>query len=570
MGSETFFITQSGVLRALCFGFLLLTGHVARAQSVDSIDYVFNFDDHTIHVKNIRLQPDTDQFQNFILQSAWNVGFFEADLDSVVHNNHQIELWYSTSIRYRWAETPILWNQDAQKVNVPDCASIKKGEYFEFTKLTDCLNIVSSEISNQGYLSHQVKVDSLDIDFNKKHVRARLFADIGSPSLIDTIEFEGLSKIDAEWLKRVIGINSGQHLTQNLIQKTVYRINKLQFFEPADAPTMYNNNGRYIVSYNLLEKPLTHFDLIAGYAPGSNGSSMIVGNGALNIRNVGFNGLDLMMQFDRLDVRVGKLKIGVDQNYILGYPLGLTSSFSLNQQDTLWQSRDLSIGAWVELSDDFRILFRYTNQVSVSGNATESVLNDQTGRFGSVEFLFNNRKSGYETEPGWMLHVNAETGNQLLDNVNGGSRNKIVRQRLSLDLERHHRIWKRHNLVAGLHVGYLSKENPQIIDYWRLGGAQSIRGYREDQFFTDDYIWSDIEYRYFLEKNSYLFVFGQLGRLELGKRTDIYTDKTYYTQSFGLGLAYSTNLGLIKFTYAKSPEDPFTNAKVHVGIQADF
>jgi outer membrane translocation and assembly module TamA len=333
---------------------------------------------------------------------------------------------------------------------------------------------------------------------------------------------------------------------------------------------MYNNNGRYIVSYNLLEKPLTHFDLIAGYAPGSNGSSMIVGNGALNIRNVGFNGLDLMMQFDRLDVRVGKLKIGVDQNYILGYPLGLTSSFSLNQQDTLWQSRDLSIGAWVELSDDFRILFRYTNQVSVSGNATESVLNDQTGRFGSVEFLFNNRKSGYETEPGWMLHVNAETGNQLLDNVNGGSRNKNVRQRLSLDLERHHRIWKRHNLVAGLHVGYLSKENPQIIDYWRLGGAQSIRGYREDQFFTDDYIWSDIEYRYFLEKNSYLFVFGQLGRLELGKRTDIYTDKTYYTQSFGLGLAYSTNLGLIKFTYAKSPEDPFTNAKVHVGIQADF
>jgi len=35
-------------------------------------------------------------------------------------------------------------------------------------------------------------------------------------------------------------------------------------------------------------------------------------------------------------------------------------------------------------------------------------------------------------------------------------------------------------------------------------------------------------------------------------------------------MAFRTNLGQLKFTYAKSPEDTFSNAKVHIGLSSGF
>jgi translocation and assembly module TamA len=567
MDIETFFMKKSSPIFFALAVYLLMLSQVTYAQSVDSLDYVFHLENNTYTVKSNRLDQNSSSFQLFALQMAWNRGYFDARLDSVQFLESKVQLWFNEGIRYTWNKPAILWSYDL-KLKYGACNRLDSDHFFIYDHLSECLYQISSNLIDNAYLNPKISIDSLEIDSISKRVRAHILIEKGFTSRFDNIVFEGLTKIDADWLKRVARLDSSREITNSNLTKSVEQLNRLRFFEPIDSPILYRNNEEYIVKFRVDERPLTHFDILGGYVPSSSGNSILVGRGELKLRNVGFDGLDLMLFFDRIDARVGKMNFKIDQNYILGYPIGATSSFSLIQQDTLWQSRNVSLGMWFGLSDEARVLIEYTNEVSVIGNTIDQDIRDQKGSFGTVGLHYSTRQGLGEAEPGWIFYVKAETGNQRILDGNGFNL-KTPRKRVYLQSETHIRVLRRHNIVSGLNIGYLFKENPQLTDLWRLGGAKSIRGYREDQFFSQRYIWSDLEYRYFIEQSSYVFAFGQLGRININESIkNSFRDK--YTRSYGFGLAYTTNLGLLKFTYAKSPEDPLINAKVHLGIQADF
>ena len=50
-----------------------------------------------------------------------------------------------------------------------------------------------------------------------------------------------------------------------------------------------------------------------------------------------------------------------------------------------------------------------------------------------------------------------------------------------------------------------------IGDLYRLGGTNTLRGYREDQFLGDRIFWSNLEYRLLLARRSFAFVFLDTG-----------------------------------------------------------
>jgi outer membrane protein insertion porin family len=116
---------------------------------------------------------------------------------------------------------------------------------------------------------------------------------------------------------------------------------------------------------------------------------------------------------------------------------------------------------------------------------------------------------------------------------------------------------------------FLESPHYLITDLFRFGGAESFRGFREDQFRGSSVIWGELEGRYMLQQNSYLFLFGAYGYYErprlLTEDDELLSFKESLT-SFGFGLAFQTQLGIIKFSYAVSPNENLSNGNVHVGI----
>jgi len=108
-------------------------------------------------------------------------------------------------------------------------------------------------------------------------------------------------------------------------------------------------------------------------------------------------------------------------------------------------------------------------------------------------------------------------------------------------------------------------------DLYRLGGTNSLRGYREGQFLGSRIFWSNLEYRALLTIRSYGFIFFDTGYYLRPGEPDRNIDKSEdFLYGYGLGLNLETALGVLRVSYALGKGDTFSDGKIHFGILNEF
>jgi outer membrane protein insertion porin family len=104
-----------------------------------------------------------------------------------------------------------------------------------------------------------------------------------------------------------------------------------------------------------------------------------------------------------------------------------------------------------------------------------------------------------------------------------------------------------------------------------LGGARSLRGYREEQFLGSRIGWTNLELRYWLGKSSRFFGFVDGGaffreRWE-GDQRVVLQDLKLGT---GVGVRVETGVGIWGVDYALGEEDRPLSGKIHLSLQSEF
>jgi hemolysin activation/secretion protein len=107
-------------------------------------------------------------------------------------------------------------------------------------------------------------------------------------------------------------------------------------------------------------------------------------------------------------------------------------------------------------------------------------------------------------------------------------------------------------------------------EVYRFGGQISLRGFNEEELYATSRSVSTLEYRFLLDRNSYLFAFYDQGWYE-NKATKFQTDNPF---GFGLGLAFGTAIGNFSVSYALGSQQGnpllLRDGKVHFGYIAYF
>jgi outer membrane protein insertion porin family len=99
-----------------------------------------------------------------------------------------------------------------------------------------------------------------------------------------------------------------------------------------------------------------------------------------------------------------------------------------------------------------------------------------------------------------------------------------------------------------------------------LGGASSLRGYREEQFHGTATVLGTLEYRFILGRYSRLALF-----LDVGHYSREGSNPTAETKlGYGAGLRGETRLGIIAIDYGLGEGDGFLDGKLHVGLIREF
>jgi translocation and assembly module TamA len=115
-----------------------------------------------------------------------------------------------------------------------------------------------------------------------------------------------------------------------------------------------------------------------------------------------------------------------------------------------------------------------------------------------------------------------------------------------------------------------------LNDLFRLGGLNSLRGFSENQFYTNAYGVGTLEFRQFTGSEGYVFVFVDQAMLQaypsdlsLGAALDTPT-------GLGTGISFRTAAGLFQFVYSvgrssfSGQQLALGSSKIHFGLTSRF
>jgi outer membrane protein insertion porin family len=124
---------------------------------------------------------------------------------------------------------------------------------------------------------------------------------------------------------------------------------------------------------------------------------------------------------------------------------------------------------------------------------------------------------------------------------------------------------------AGLQMVESTEGAVPLHEQFFLGGTNTVRGYREEQFHGDRVWWVRSEIRYRLSVRSRAYGFLDVGGYRFEAASPGAPGASDVVPGGGLGVSLETRgSGLVRFEIALGRGDGFSDAKVHAGLEQEF
>ncbi len=459
-----------------------------------------------------------------------------------------------------------------------------EGEIFNKYELENSIANSLEYYEDSGNPFARVVINSVFIYYDslKEESLADIYLDIikGKERNIDKIEINGNSSTKDYVIIRELRLNKGESYSQTRIDELPDRLNRLRFFEPVEAPKFYvNSKGDGVLSLNVKEKQTNNFDGIIGYIPGTkdNEKGYLTGLVNISLRNLFGTGRAAAVRWQQFDRYSQELELKYLEPWVFGYPFNINGSFYQRKQDTTYVQRKAEGG----------LEFLATENISASVLiATERVIPTikeipvftvySSGAFTTgLNLKFDNRDDPYSPTKGLLFLTSYSFSKKNIygprEFITPETETHVNLQRITLDLSGYYQLFSRQVIALGLHGKELRGSFFENSDLFRLGGTNTLRGYREDQFLGSRIGWGNLEYRLLLTRRTFAFLFFDAGYYYRKPETNrnIIKQEGFKT-GYGVGLNLETGVGVLAVSFALAAGDSFSDGKIHFGIINEF
>lgn len=477
-----------------------------------------------------------------------------------------------------------LENDSAFKSILSDRFDLLKGETLNKDQLEQSIDEVLVKLENSGYPFAKLIFKSISID--KDSADNQYFADIyfklevGSRNKIDKVEIKGNTSTKDYVIIRELRLSPNEAYSQKRIEEIPERLNRLRFFEPVSIPQYYlNSKNEGVLQIDIKEKNTNNFDGIIGYIPPAKNESSGYVTGLVNIslRNLFGTGRAAAIRWNKFNRSSQELELKYLEPWLFSFPLNVNVNLYQKIQDSTYVQRKLEAA----------LEYLATENVSASVIvATESVI--PTERTIPVFTVFNSsyfstgvnlkidsRDDPYSPTKG-ILFINSyiysrKTLNGPVQYFTPDISTKINLQRFSVAFSTYLQFFDKQIVAISVNAKELRGTSFENSDLYKLGGTNTLRGYREEQFLGSRIFWSNLEYRFLFSRRTFGFLFFDTGYYlrpeDLAKNISKQEDFLY---GFGLGLNIETGIGVLAVSYALGKGDTFSDGKIHFGIVNEF
>lgn len=458
-----------------------------------------------------------------------------------------------------------------------------EGNLLSETELVNSFEAVLDHFENAGHPFAKVIVSSIKFEFDTSG--AIYLADIflklerSNESIIDKIEISGNDDTKDFVILREINIKPGERYSYKKIKDLPRKLNRLRFFDPVNEPVYYfNSKNEGILKITVRERQTNNFDGVVGYVPGAKDESGYV-TGLVNVsmRNLLGTGRAAAVRWQKIDRYSQELELRYLEPYILGFPFNVQAEFYQKQQDTTFVQRRINGNIEYLATEEISFAFIFgTESVipTLSEKPVFTVFNSSLFTTG-VNVKIDTRDDPY-APTGGLLFINSysysrKTINGPAEFLTPNLNTKTSMQRIVIDFNFYYELFRRQIIAIGLHGKELQGSLLEISDLFRLGGTNSLRGYRENQFLGSRIFWSNAEYRLLLTQRTFAFLFFDTGYY-LRKKDELLKveENSAFKIGYGLGINLETGLGILAVSYALAKGETFSEGKIHFGLVNEF
>jgi hypothetical protein len=438
--------------------------------------------------------------------------------------------------------------------------------------------IILKYLENNGYPFAEIYFSNISINDNK--VSAKLNLNYNDLIIVDSVRVISNNTINPYFITSYVQVKPGDIYKENYIKEINNKINALGFLKTKYQTQVYFVNKKAEVVIYPEKLNANRFDGLIGIQPNSvNNKTSLVGQANLYLVNTLKRAERFNFEFRAQPNLTRDLKINFTYPYVFNLPFGVDFDFNFRRQDSSFSVYNPEFGISYLFNGQNSIKFIYkienSNLLSTQRfkNATElpNVLDVNKYYYGlnvnidKLDYRIN-PKSGqrlvFQVLFGQRtIEKNSVFNDSLYNSINLRS-NQI---QLSISAQKFINLYRRNVLMLGLKTSVLESESILFNELYRIGGINDIRGFDEQSLFSSAFVIGTLEYRYQLDKNSFLRMFYDWSYLE-NKLTNIGINAS----GIGVGMQVQTNAGILQLSYALGKIDnnlfSFQNGKIHFGI----
>ncbi len=455
----------------------------------------------------------------------------------------------------------------------------KIGRPFELTKMEADIDDALQQIEKEGHPFCRFELKQMTLDsLSPKYLGLNLDWKVvyGPQVYLREILVQGNKITKPQVIYREIRMRPNDRYDPAKVARVVTRLMKTGYFTRVAEPEIYLSSGQDGGMFIEVEEGNTsRFDGVIGYNPAKGTTKgYITGLIDISFGNLFGTGRTLQAHWQKRDQHTQDIKIYYREPWVLNYPVHLGFGFMQLIQDTTYVQREILADIDLPLYENLSATAQL-NRVEVSPDSVGSyrfgLLHTRTfsAAFG---IRYDSRDDRVNPQRGIYYQTMLQNGSKRnygpQDLIQDIKKSYHIR-RVTLDFEWYIMLFKRQVLAWSLHGGQITSNEKQIPlpDQFRLGGAKTLRGYREDQFRGTEVAWTSLEYRYWMGRRSRAFLFADYGYYGYKKET---THTGRFKLGYGFGFRLQTGLGIMGIDYGLGRGDDPLNGKIHVGLINEF
>jgi outer membrane protein assembly factor BamA len=556
----------------------------------------------------IDLVEKTDVFTNvrdslFLLQKidSWiketrNDAYLLAGMDSLIHKNGILIVYLKKGPQFKY----VMLVKDSQTLSELQSLNLRfpDAEYTNPYNMSNQFNHWIYSGARQGYpLS---RVDLFPIDIRTDSLIAKYTFQKREKIYFHQLDQRQKKILENNVLNRITGIYPGDIYDHKLVEEVKTKLGRLGYVSMRSDPRVLFSGNEGIVWLYLEKNNSSRFDILLGLSPeqGLSGKKYrLTGEAGFELINTLKTGEKLYLKYENLIANSPRLKLGFEFPYIKYIPFGLaadlqvyrfgeqyidvSSQFIISYPWSSLQSSGVSLSyiSSTLLNPDSLFLirtkrlpsqldYRYYafgirheyNSLDYRPNPTKGMNLLMDIKAGKKEFRANSILLSYDSEHTKVV--------QQYDSLNKNQDLAIY----SMQLAWYKSLKPRHILKIGLTTkGLLGSAKRLDNELIRIGGYKNLRGFDEDFFKCNHVAIQTLEYRFLLDRNSYLNVFSDFALLNQSQLDDFVWN---WYEGFGLGIQFQTKAGAFSLQYAlgtsKLESIDLGNGKIHFGYNTLF